>query len=481
MSFDLTPTTDGPGARHPGVADLRPIDLFDGVSDEDLAAWADAAVLREETAGTLLAEQDKTTTGLVLVLKGTIEALVTDGRGDEPIGEHVAPTWMGAIPTLTQGPSGVRMVARTDLVLAVIAPDPFIDLLLAHRSVFMIVMSKVRPVVRRITAMGQNRERLAALGTMAAGLAHELNNPAAAAKRAAADLGDTLQVLSSTVGLLVESGVERTQAAELVTIQREAVAAAATHEPLSALDAADAEDALAAALEDAGVTEGWRIVEPLTAAGLDAAFVERVTTVAGPATATCLRWIAATLAARELAGELGESTDRMSKLVAAVKTYAYMDRGEVVQVDLHEGLETTLTVLNHKLKHTHIRVARDYDKTLPRLTVHGAELNQVWTNLIHNAIQALGDTGTITIATRRDGACAEVDIADDGPGVPAEIRDRIFEPFFTTKGVGDGTGLGLDTARRIIVERHHGSLTLESEPGRTVFRARLPIDAGAGG
>jgi signal transduction histidine kinase len=166
----------------------------------------------------------------------------------------------------------------------------------------------------------------------------------------------------------------------------------------------------------------------------------------------------------------------MSELVKAIKGYAYMDRGEVVQVDVREGLDTTLTLLKHKLKHTQIEVERDYDPGLPKITVRGAELNQVWTNLLDNAIDALGESGHITITTRADGDCAEVDIADDGPGIPTEMRDRVFDPFFTTKEVGRGTGLGLDTARRILVDRHHGSLTVESHPGRTVFRARLPIN-----
>jgi signal transduction histidine kinase len=207
--------------------------------------------------------------------------------------------------------------------------------------------------------------------------------------------------------------------------------------------------------------------------------VERVRETAGPATDATVRWIAASLSARKLASELAEATARMSGLAKAIKTYAYMDRGEIVQVDLREGLDTTLTILGHKLKHTKIKVKRDYDPNLGRLTVHGAELNQVWTNLLANAIEALNGQGEITITTRADGDCAEIDIADDGPGIPADIRDRVFDPFFTTKEVGSGTGLGLDTARRILVERHHGSLTLESQPGRTVFRARLPLN-GAG-
>jgi signal transduction histidine kinase len=158
-----------------------------------------------------------------------------------------------------------------------------------------------------------------------------------------------------------------------------------------------------------------------------------------------------------------------------VKSYAYMDRGDLVEVDLHEGLETTLVVLGYKLKHTSIELVRDYDRTLPKLTVRGSELNQVWTNLLDNAIDALGEQGTIAITTRTDGDYAVVEIADDGPGIPDELAARIFDPFFTTKDVGRGTGLGLATARRIVLDRHDGSLTLESEPGRTVFRVRLPF------
>ena len=165
----------------------------------------------------------------------------------------------------------------------------------------------------------------------------------------------------------------------------------------------------------------------------------------------------------------------MSSLVKSVKSYAYMDRGDLVEVDLHEGLETTLAVLGYKLKHTEIALVREYDRTLPKLTVRGSELNQVWTNLLDNAIDALGERGTITIATHADGECAVVEFSDDGPGVAEDVAARIFDPFFTTKDVGQGTGIGLATARRIVVDRHDGSLTLDSAPGRTTFRVRLPF------
>ena len=273
---------------------------------------------------------------------------------------------------------------------------------------------------------------------MAAGLAHELNNPAAAAKRASSELADALDVLSSTIGVFVESGVSREQAEQLVQIQRAVLEACRARASISQLELADAEDALTGALEDAGVGDAYRIVEPLAQAGFDEQQLQRVKELAGPATEAAVRWIAASLLARELAAELAESTERMSKLVGAVKMYAYMDRGGLVEVDVREGLDTTLTILGHKLKHTTIDVERDFDEDLPRFQAYGAELNQVWTNLLDNAIDALGDSGTITISAHRDGDCVEVDIADDGPGVPPEARGADLRPLLHDQGGRQG-------------------------------------------
>jgi signal transduction histidine kinase len=327
----------------------------------------------------------------------------------------------------------------------------------------------------RITAIEQNRERLAALGTMAAGLAHELNNPASAAKRSAAQLAEALDVIATTIGRFVRAGIERSDALVIVELQEQAAKQAAQRTALDALDAADAEDAILAALERIDVPDAWRLVEPLAAAGVDEAWLQRLSDSAGAATPAALAFVAAQLTAHALVAELRESTERMSALVAAVKAYAYMDRGGVVEVDVHEGLETTLTVLHHKLKHTTIEVRRDYDRSLPHLTVHGSELNQVWTNLLDNAIDALGERGTITLASARDGDCIRVDIGDDGPGIPEEARPFVFDPFFTTKPVGHGTGLGLDTARRIVQERHGGSLTFDTGEHGTTFHVWLPL------
>ena len=456
------------------VADLRTIDLLDDLDDAALQEWMAVAQERHYAPGDLLCAQGAEPPGLQLLLEGEGLTSMQEGERREPVGRQVAPTWIFAISALTGSPVPVQLQAETPCRVALIEPAEFERLAFAHPAVHRRVMRQVAPVMANLMGIEQNRERLAALGTMAAGLAHELNNPAAAARRAAADLADAVDVVTATLHGFVEAGIERDTAAELVALHQEALARAAGREPLDALDAADAEDELLERLEALGVPEPWRIAEPLATAGADEEWLDRVATLAGPATPIALRWVAATLTARGLAAELQESTERMSGLVGAVKAYAYMDRGAVVDVDVHEGVETTLKVLGHKLRHTQIAVVRDYDRELPRLSVRGPELNQVWTNLFDNAIDALGERGTITIATRRDGDCARIDITDDGPGIPPDIRDRIFDSFFTTKDVGHGTGLGLATARRIVVDRHGGSLTVDSEPGRTTFHVWLP-------
>jgi signal transduction histidine kinase len=459
------------------AADLRRMDLFDDLDDAALAEFVALAQERTAAPGDVIIGQGQVPDGVQLLLEGTAMSTMLEGGREEPVGRQQAPTWMGAIAVLTERPLPVRITVATDARLAVIPPEEFRRLAFTHPAVQGRVMRQAAPVAMRITAVEQNRERMASLGTMAAGLAHELNNPAAAAQRASAQLSEALEVISSTMRRFVEAGVERSHAEILVGLQKEAMRGAKERTALDALDAADAEDELMDRLGELGVEEAWQLAEPLAAAGVDQAWLDRVHEAAGPATGAALDWVGATLTARGLAAELQESTRRMSDLVGAVKSYAYMDRGAQVEVDLHEGLETTLAVLGHKLKHTSIEVSRDYDRSLPRMTVHGSELNQVWTNLIDNAIDAVGESGTIAVRTHLDGNCAVVEVADDGPGIPPEARDHVFDSFYTTKDVGAGTGLGLATARRIVVERHDGSLTFDSAPGRTVFSVRLPIPA----
>jgi signal transduction histidine kinase len=458
------------------VADLRPVDLFDDIDDTQLAEWAAVAQRQHFEPGELLAEQGFEVKGLSCLLEGEARTLLVHEGRTEPVGRQFAPTWIGAISVLTRGPLGVRMQATTVCELALIPADDFRRLVLTQAPVHERIMRQMQPVMSRLAGAEQNRERLESLGTMAAGLAHELNNPAAAVKRAASDLADALEVIGATLGEFVEAGVERADAERLVGLQREALMRAKKRTKLEGLDAADAEDAMLDRLEALGVPEPWRLTEPLAAAGVDDAWLAEVSELAGPATGAAVRWVAASLTARSLAADVHDSASRMGDLVTAIKSYAYMDRGGVVAADVHEGLETTLVVLGHKLKHTSIEVVRDYDRTLPALTVRGSALNQVWTNLIDNAIDALGQTGTLTISTKRDGPCVRVDIADDGPGIPPEARPHVLDPFFTTKPVGKGTGLGLETARQIVEEQHAGTLGFDTGTGGTTFHVWLPIE-----
>jgi signal transduction histidine kinase len=455
--------------------ELRAIDLFEGLDDDLLAEWAEAAEELTFSPGDYLMRVGETCVPFKLLLDGKVDGLLpVDGR-EERDHVHEAPTWLGAILALTGDPAIVSMRAATPARVASYAQEDFRRLLLQSPPAFDRVIRVFRPILARFERTELQREKLAALGTMAAGLAHELNNPAAAALRTADALGDALEVMSGVVGGFVESGVEREEAERLVGLQREALRRAEVDGAGDALDAADAEDAVLELLERHGVEDAWRLAEPLAAAGLDEDWLEEVARMAGPALPVALAWVAASLTARALAQELRESTARMSTLVKAIKDYSYMDQASTQEVDVHAGLEATLTILGHKLKRTEVQIARHYGDDVPRICVFGSELNQVWTNLLDNAIDALDGSGRIDVTTARWGEDGvEVRIADDGPGIAPDLQRRIFEPFYTTKPVGSGTGLGLDTARRIVADRHSGELTVQSRPGETVFRVRLP-------
>ncbi len=457
------------------VADLRPVDLFEDIDDPALGDWASVAEWRRAEPGEIVVEDGQESEGLLCLLEGRLQVFSRNGNRFEPVANQAAPTWIGAVATLTETPLGVRMVALTPASLALIPAVEFQRLALASPTVHRRIMRQVAPLMRRITSIEQNRERLAALGTMSAGLAHELGNPAAAAGRAADQLADALEVMTSALKQFVASGVAPEDTLKLADLRDEALRRAAERGPLAPLEAADAEDEMLERLEELNIPDAWQLAEPLAVAGVDEAWLERGHAVAGPATPEALRVTVAWLNAQRIVGELRIATERMDALIKAIKAYAYMDRGGLLEADIHEGLETTLTVLHHKLKHRRIQIEREYDRDLPKLTIYGSELNQVWTNLLSNAIDAVGEEGTITIRTRRDGECIVVDVADTGPGVPPEDRSHIFEPFFTTKGVGEGTGLGLDTARRIVEERHGGSLTFDTSEHGTTFHVWLPL------
>jgi len=344
-------------------------------------------------------------------------------------------------------------------------------------------------------AVGQ-RERLLALGSLSAGLTHELNNPASAAVRATAALRERVAGMRRKLGLIAGSPHPPMALSALVGLQEEAAERVAKAPSLSPLEAADREDALTDWLDEHGANNGWELAPIFVQAGLDTAWLDQVAaTMAEEAPEACevdgtgapapgaapgaaldgaLRWLGYTVETELLMNEISDSVTRVSSLVEASKQYSQLDRAPYQVVDVHDLVDSTLTMLAAKLGDG-ITVVRDYAPGLPRIPAYPSELNQVWTNLIDNACSAMAGHGTLTIRTAMDGDRLLVEFADTGPGIPAGIKGRIFEPFFTTKPVGQGTGLGLDISWRIVVNRHHGDLRAESVPGNTRLQVRLPL------
>jgi signal transduction histidine kinase len=329
--------------------------------------------------------------------------------------------------------------------------------------------------MRNAQAVVGQRERLAALGSLTAGLMHELNNPAAAASRATVALRQRVAGMRQKLMKLADERITREQLVALTQLQETVIERAAKAPTLSAIETSDREDEISDWMDGHGVAGGWDLAPIFAQGGLDLDCMEEIRTkVDDPALLEkSLQWLGYALETEQLMTDIEDATARVSSLVLSAKQYSNLDRASHQWIDVHDGLKSTLVMLNHKIGDG-ITVVKDFDRSLPQIPAHAAELNQVWTNLIDNAVHAMNGSGTLTVRTALDGECVLVEIGDTGPGIPPENLRRVFEPFFTTKPVGEGTGLGLDISYRIVVNRHRGDLSVESRPGDTRFRVRLP-------
>jgi signal transduction histidine kinase len=462
--------------------DLRELFLFESLDPEQLSWLSGRGYVERWSAGETVYSEGDPATCFYVLLEGTlsmhrkventeVETTRTNQRG----------VYSGATQSFVPGdrePYRTSVRAVTDCSFWVIDAAAFGVKIREWFPMAMHMLEGLSLGMRASQALVGQRERLLSLGRLSAGLTHELNNPASAAVRATATLRERVSKMRRKLAHLATADIDPEALVTLTELQEVAVERMAKAEKLTPFQVGQAEDELTDWLEDHGIDNGWDLAPALVAAGVKPDGLDEIAdTLPNALLADGIYWVAYALETEQLMGEIEDSTNRISTLVAAAKQYSQMDRAAHQNIDVRDGLESTLVMLHHKIKESgRIKVVRDYAEDLPLVPAHPAELNQVWTNLIDNAIQAMGTGGgTLTIRTALEGECVLVEIGDTGPGVPAELQSKIFEPFFTTKPVGEGTGLGLDISYRVVTQRHGGDLKVVSQPGDTRFQVRLPL------
>lgn len=452
---------------------LRELPLFQNTPDDELAWIVEHSAELTLATGEYYTHEGEPTDTFFIVLEGELQVTRTIDGKPTVVGTIPQGLFANELPLLYGTPAFSTICAIMPSRLRVLTLQAFRGLFGACPEFAGQILRMAAERTQWFAGLLKQQEKMAALGKLAAGLAHELNNPATAARRAARTLSELLPILQTQTVRLCDLGLHEGQFSSLVALLREASARPAP--TLLPLERSDREDEMSTWLEHCGVTDVWEMAPSFVAAGISVDELMPIATAFPPAQISVgLSWLYQALSAAGLSDEIEQSTARISELVGAVKSYTNMDRAPLQEVDVHAGLNATVTVLNHKLKG--ITLIRQYDRSLPRLMARGAELNQVWTNLIDNAIDATNGSGTIQLITRNENNHVMVEITDDGLGIPEAIQGKVFEPFFTTKGVGYGTGLGLDITYRI-VQQHKGTIEVHSHPGLTRFIVRLPTDA----
>ena len=464
--------------------ELRRIPLFDGVSGTELSTVLEQGLEKVVPAGEVNGREGEPVEHLYVILEGELRITKEVNGGEVVINTFTPGAFFAEVPLLAGTPFLATGRALTDCRMFLIPNDLFRLMLTEYPTFSNRILETMAERVQILQSVAGQRERLNALGTLAAGLAHQLNNPAAAARRSAEDLRESLDELRSTGMRLAraiageESMPSALEGLEQMVSDVLERAEARDEGGFDELERSDREERLGLWLEDRGVSGGCDIALSFVAAGLESTSLEPILESVTPDLRTdALRYVQAALDSASLVDEVEGSARRISGIVKTMEGYSYMDRTPVQEVDVNGSLNDTLAVLGYRLDG--VELVRDFDPDLPRVTAYGGELNQVWTNLVDNAIDAvstLEGSGCIRLRTCCERDCVLVEVADDGPGIPEEDHARIFEPFFSTKDVGEGTGLGLDVSYRIVVGRHGGDIHVVSRPGETRFEVRLPVD-----